>query len=320
MELVGYFALFIASLAILVKASDVFTDAAERLGLSLGLPPFIIGVTIVSIGTSLPELISSLFAVLEGAPEIVASNAVGSNIVNIFFVIGTAAILCKGIMTISYDLVNVDLPLFVGSAFLLGSTALDLRFSRGEAILFLLAYVIYTVYITIGSQKAPEETDVDLPGAPAARRQSAMVRNSALVVASALFIFLGARYTINSLIQISDTLQVGREVIAVTAVALGTSLPELLVTINAARKGQAEIVIGNVLGSNIFNTFVVMGIPGLFGDLPIPETTLATGLPTMIAGTVLMFFATQDKQLSSWEGWLFIVFYGWFIGSTFGFV
>ncbi|MGF1538763.1 MAG: calcium/sodium antiporter [Elainellaceae cyanobacterium] len=321
MELVGYVALFIASLAVLVKASDVFTDAAERLGLSLGLPPFIIGVTIVSIGTSLPELISSLVAVFEGAPEVVVSNAVGSNIVNIFLVIGTAAILCKGRLNITYNLVNVDLPLFVGSAFLLGLTVLDRRFSPGEAVLFLLGYGVYSVYVTIGSQTAAEapnsDTDVDLPPPPA-RQRAAMTRSIAVVVASAAFIFLGARYTISSLIQISDTLQVGRDIIAVTAVALGTSLPELLVTINAALKGQAEIAVGNVLGSNIFNTFVVMGAPGLLEPLPISEGTIATGVPTMIAGTVLVFFSTQDKQLSSWEGWLFFILYAWFIGTTFG--
>ncbi|MEO0408063.1 MAG: calcium/sodium antiporter [Cyanobacteria bacterium P01_A01_bin.135] len=315
MGLIGYFALFIVSLAVLVKASDLFTDAAERLGMALGLPPFIIGVTIVSVGTSLPELISSLFAVAEGAPEVVVSNAVGSNIVNIFFVIGTAAILCKGILTITYNLVNIDLPLFVGSAFLLGLAALDLTFSRGEAVLFLMGYVVYTIYVTLGSRQPSEA--VDAPEAAAEKRKG-LLRNGAVVVISALFIFLGARYTINSLIQISDTLQIGREVIAVTAVALGTSLPELLVTINAAMKGQAEIVVGNVLGSNIFNTFVVMGVPGLVQELPVPQSTLATSLPVMLAGTVLMFFATQDKQLSSWEGWLFIIIYVWFIGSTFG--
>lgn len=315
MGLIGYFALFIVSLAVLVKASDLFTDAAERLGMALGLPPFIIGVTIVSVGTSLPELISSLFAVAEGAPEVVVSNAVGSNIVNIFFVIGTAAILCKGILTITYNLVNIDLPLFVGSAFLLGLAALDLTFSRGEAVLFLMGYVVYTIYVTLGSRQPSEA--VDVPEAAAEKRKG-LLRNGAVVVISALFIFLGARYTINSLIQISDTLQIGREVIAVTAVALGTSLPELLVTINAAMKGQAEIVVGNVLGSNIFNTFVVMGVPGLVQELPVPQSTLATSLPVMLAGTVLMFFATQDKQLSSWEGWLFIIIYVWFIGSTFG--
>lgn len=315
MGLVGLFVLFVVSLAVLIKASDLFTDAAERVGLALGLPPFIIGVTIVSVGTSLPELISSLFAVAEGVPEVVVSNAVGSNIVNIFFVIGVAAILCKGILTITYDLVNIDLPLFVGSAFLLGLAALDLTFSRGEAVLFLVGYGVYTVYVTLGSRQ-PLEEEATLPEGGTSKRH--LWRDGALVAISALFIFLGARYTINSLIQISDILQVGREVIAVTAVALGTSLPELLVTINAAMKGQAEIVIGNVLGSNIFNTFVVMGVPGLMQNLPVPPSTLAAGLPVMLAGTVLMFFATQDKQLSSWEGWLFIIIYVWFLGSTFG--
>ena len=113
---------------------------------------------------------------------------------------------------------------------------------------------------------------------------------------------------------------IGKEIIAVSAVALGTSLPELVVTINAAKKGQEEVAIGNVLGSNIFNTFMVMGIPGLVGRLTIPETVLTGGVPTLLAGTFLLFFATQDKKLTIWEGWLFLIMYGWFIGTTFNLI
>ena len=116
--------IFALSLVTLVKASDFFTDAAETLGLDLGLPPFIVGVTIVSMGTSLPELLSSLVGIFQGAPEVVASNVIGSNIANICLVVGTAAIMSTKILRVMYNLISVDLPLFVGSAFLFALMAL----------------------------------------------------------------------------------------------------------------------------------------------------------------------------------------------------
>jgi cation:H+ antiporter len=137
------------------------------------------------------------------------------------------------------------------------------------------------------------------------------------LVISSVFIFLGAKYTISSLISLSEILNIGKEIIAVSAVAVGTSLPELIVTINAAMRGNAEIAIGNVLGSNIFNIFMVMGIPGLIGRLSIPESVLFSAVPVLLAGTLLMFFVTQDRKLTSWEGWLFFLFYVWFIATTF---
>ena len=125
-------------------------------------------------------------------------------------------------------------------------------------------------------------------------------------------------YTIESLIQISDRLNIGRDVIAISAVALGTSLPELIVTINAALKGKAELAVGNVVGSNIFNIFVVIGIPGLFKSLPVSEQILAYSVPTLLAASLLMFFIVQDNKITTWEGWLFIMLYAWFIGTIFG--
>ena len=127
-------------------------------------------------------------------------------------------------------------------------------------------------------------------------------------------------FTIDSVIGLSKLFKIGEEIIAVSAIALGTSLPELIVTINAARKGKAELAVGNVLGSNIFNTFMVMGIPGLVGHLDIPRTIVTESVPTMIAGTLLLFFVAQDKKLTIWEGWLFYIMYIWFIGETFNFL
>ena len=317
--------IFIVSLAVLIKAADFFTDAAERIGLFIGLPPFIVGVTIVSIGTSIPELISSLVAVSENASEVVIGNVVGSNIANIFLVVGTAAVINGGNINILYDLVSVDLPLFVGSAFLLSLTVWDQRFSVGESILLVLAYLVYCFYIFKASQDDKvndviqlEELQEDTQGED--HKSQYLLKQAIILLFSSVFIYLGANYTIDELIDLSNILNIGKDEIAVTAVALGTSLPELTVTINAALKGNAEVAVGNVLGSNIFNSFLVMGIPGVFSRLVIPDEVINNGIPTMIAGTVLLFFCAQDKKITVWEGWLFFILYAWFIGQIFEFL
>ena len=245
-NLIIWLIIFILSLFVLIKASDFFTDAAEKIGISLGISPFLIGVTIVSVGTSLPELISSITAVYQNSSEIVFDNVMGSNIANIFLIIGTASLISSP-LNILYELIHVDLPLFVGSAFLLGLTVLDSNFSINEAIICILGYVVYVFY-TISSGKEEQQSEtIDTS------QKSFPVKQIVIVIVSALFVFFGATYTIKSVTKISEILEVGKELIALSAVALGTSLPELIVTISAARKGNPEIAVGNVLGSNIFN-------------------------------------------------------------------
>ncbi|MEO1297670.1 MAG: calcium/sodium antiporter [Cyanobacteria bacterium J06636_16] len=316
--------IFVISLTVLVKSADFFTECAERLGLLIGLPPFIIGVTIVSLGTSIPELVASILGVFQGASEVVISNVIGSNIANICLVLGVASVMSVKSLQIAYDLVSVDLPLFVGSAFLLSLMVKDESFSKGEALLLVVGYLVYLFYTLKGSEQptaseTPENGE-ELPGVRTDNASSQVLRQLILIVASSIAIFLGARYTIASLIQISAILNIGKEIIAVSVVALGTSLPELLVTANAALKGKAEIAVGNVLGSNIFNIFIVMGISGLVGRLTIPRSVIETGIPTLLAATLLMFFTTQDRRLSVWEGWLFFILYFWFIAHTFNWI
>lgn len=325
--------IFIISLATLVKASDFFTEAAEKIGLFIGLKPFIVGVTIVAVGTSLPELISSIISIFQNSSEIVIANVAGSNIANIFLIIGTAAILSAEAMEITYNLVSVDLPLFVGSSFLLALAVWDNNFSTGEALLFVIAYLMYLFYTLKDSdQNSGEEFNKDRDNAQDSTEEnndkddkeitieknpSFLIQQIIIAIVSSIFIYLGANYTIESLIKISETINIGKEIIAVSAVAVGTSLPEFIVSVNAALKGKAELAVGNVLGSNIFNTFIVMGIPGLIGKLTIPDTVVLSAIPVLIAGTLLLFFATQDNKLTKWEGWLFFIFYAWFIGNTF---
>ncbi|WP_233258502.1 calcium/sodium antiporter [[Phormidium] sp. ETS-05] len=316
MELLIWIGVFIVSLAVLVKSSDYFTEAAEKIGLLLGMPSFIIGVTIVAVGTSLPELVSSIIAVQQNSSEIVLGNVVGSNIANIFLIIGLASVISKK-MDIYYELIHVDLPLFVGSAFVLALTVYDGKFTIGEALICIacyLVYLLYTISSTDGSESEAESSESNK------KPKGSLVNQIIIVAVSAIFLFFGADYTIESITKISEIINIGKELIAVTAVAVGTSLPELIVSVSAAKKGNPEIAVGNVLGSNIFNALMVMGIPALIGPLTLPANLLQLSVPVMLVATLLFFFVTQDKQVTQWEGWLFFLLYAWFTGNLFGFL
>ncbi|MDY6917365.1 MAG: calcium/sodium antiporter [Chloroflexota bacterium] len=305
---------FIASLTALVVAARYFTIAAERIGVYFGIPAFIVGVTIVAIGTSLPELVSSVLAVVHGSSEIVVGNVVGSNVTNIFLILGISAAIGSRLQ-ITYELIHVDLPLLVGSAFLLAVTIWYGGFSLFDALLCLAAFAVYLHYTLTVERKRDDAGSRNENGKPAMRKLGRSTLP--ILVISAGFIYLGAEYTITSVIKLSEILQIGTEVIAVSAVALGTSLPELLVSVVAARRGSPDIAVGNILGSNIFNALVVMGVPGLFATLAIPEGMTTFALPMMLVATLLYLFITHDRQITRWEGLLLVVFYVFFIGALF---
>jgi len=311
-EFLLWFGIFAVSLFILLKASQYFTDSAEKIGLMLGISHFIIGVTIVSIGTSLPELVSSIVAVIDDSSEIVSGNVLGSNIANIFLILGIASII-GGRFKIKTNLLPVDLPIMMTSAFFLALTIWDGVFSFGEAILFVASFIIFILYAANSgktSSKATKETEES-------EKIPFRVKPVLVMILSAVFVYLGATYTIEAVIKISEIFHVGAEIIAMSAVAIGTSLPELAVTISAVKKKNPEMVVGNVLGSNIFNAFAVMGIPGLISELDVPGSLISVGLPVMLAASILFLVVIVDRQVSKWEGWMFLVFYGFFLGKIF---
>jgi cation:H+ antiporter len=315
--------IFIVSLGVLIKSSDYFTESSEKIGIHFGIPAFIVGVTIVAFGTSLPELVSSLIAVFAGSSEIVAANVIGSNIANILLVLGIAAIIAKS-FTISHEIESVDLPLLICSAFLLFMMSLDGKFTFGEGVIMLLGIVLYIMYAISSHKESESKKDNKIKDV---KKEKLGFSVWAVLVVSIFFIFVGAKYTIDSVIIISDMLNIGKDIIAVIAVALGTSLPELMVTVSAARKGNAEMAVGNVLGSNIFNSFMVMGIPALFapwfvseGYLKVSTELIGFALPIMVIATLLYVFMTRDKKITQWEGWTLLLVYVFFVFSTFGLV
>ncbi len=312
--LILWIVVLIVSLFVLVRAADYFTDSASRIGVYFGIPAFLIGVTIVSVGTSLPELIASIYAVLKDSSEIVAGNVVGSNITNIFLVLGVIAIIGKK-LKVTHELIHVDLPLLTGSAFLIAIMMWDGKLTLAEAFLCLLGLGVYILY-AISSQKKDKEPDKK----KSPERKKFNYKNLIVVLISIVFIYLGAKYTVEAVINISEMLNIGKEIITLSAVALGTSLPELTVSVVSAKKGKTEIAVGNILGSSIFNSFGVLGIPALFGTLIIPASVISFALPVMLIATLLYFFITQDKQITKWEGGLLVIFYILFIGRLFNLI
>ena len=302
MELLVQFAIFAASIAVLLYASDKFVEAAERIGLSLGISPFIIGVTIVAFGTSLPELATSIVAVMDGTPEIVIGNVVGSNITNIALVLGLTAVVVKNI-DLEYNLWHIDIPFLWGSAFLLYFVVMDGHVSYFEAGLFLAGIAIFLAY-SLKGQDRPDKED----------RPTSGWKDYLFLVLGGAFVSLSASKVIDAITEISVILDIAPTVIALSAVAIGTSLPEVAVSLQAARKGKASIAVGNALGSNIFNTFIVMAIPRFFGPLVIPDNIITVYLPLMIVMTILLGVMSNNRKITRWEGMVLLLFYLWYFG------
>ncbi len=307
MDILLFIGIFVAALTALLFASDWFTDAAEEIGSAFGIPSFVIGLTIVAFGTSLPELATSIISVMHGNSEIVVGNVVGSNITNIALVLGLVLIYAKFIR-LEYNLWHIDMTYLWGSAFFLWFVVYDRRITALETILLLAMLAIFLLY-SLNSNAAKEEKEE--------KKKRDKIRPIAIgkLIVGALLVWLGADYTIYAIVEMSKVLGFAPEYIALSAVALGTSLPEVFVSISAIRKGNSGIAIGNVLGSNIFNTFAVMGFSSIFGPLKIPDNILHFYLPLMIVITVLFGIIANNKKLTKWEGYILLIFYIFYMGE-----
>jgi cation:H+ antiporter len=298
--------IFVFSFAVLIKSSDLFIISAEEVGTYFRMPPFVIGVLIVGLGTSLPELVSAIVSVERGASEIVIGNVLGSNITNIFLVVGTAGIIGKE-FTVDYDVMRADVPFLAAASFLLAFMILDRNFTTAEGLLCLAGFAFYLAYTLRNPEQMREILELE------AHPIKPRLKDWVMLVISPAGIYFGARYTIDAVVAISEMLEIAPEVIALSAIALGTSLPELVVTISAARKGKPEITIGNILGSNIFNTLMVMGIPAMIGTLAIPAGIITFSLPLSLVAALLYIIIIFDQKVNRLEGGLLLLFYIFFL-------
>lgn len=322
--------MFLASLVVMVKGADWFLEAAEVIGLKMGLSPFVVGVVIVGLGTSFPELISSFAALIQGATEIVSANAVGSNIANILLVVGLSAIVGKRLV-VSKNLIDLDLPLLAITTALFLGTAWDGVITTIEAVFLVVAYGVYLAYTFIHEDDTAHEVETEdiLPGRPDRRKHSTKPNASiqakecigvwcvGKLLVGVLGLIIGAKYLIDSVIAGSAIIGIGAGAIALFAVALGTSLPEILVSVKAAFQKKSEIALGNIFGSNVFNLLIVVGLPGIFKPLTLSPETISLGLPVLLVATALFIISGISKRIHMWEGWLYVLVYVFFIGKLF---
>ena len=328
MGIIFWIFVFIASLALLVKSADWVVENSEKIALALKISPFIVAVTIVAIGTSLPELAFAIAGALKGTPEIVVSNTLGTIIANILLIGGLSAIVAR-VLIVERSLIDLDIPLFAVSMILFILTMMDKKVVLGEGILLLLAflvYILYTVYQrgeTMGRLQAEVEV---LPSRVDRRRKEAKIGKGPERLNFKVFLFLilgiiglavGADYLVESVVKISELLKISTSLITITATAVGTSLPELAVSVGAAAKKKYEIALGNVFGSNIFDALLVGGLPALISTLPVDDVSFYVGIPFLIATTFMLVISGISQKIYIWEGAMYVLLYVLFVAQLF---
>ena len=309
-----------ASLFGLIKSADYFTAYSEKIGLVLGMSSFIVGATIVAIGTSLPELVSSLFALSAGTTEFVADNIVGSNIANALLILGIAGVVAKRGLKLTTSLIDVDLPFFFMSMAVFGFFALDKTISLVEGIALLIFFVVFVIY-NVKSEPAANDQDemADFENRhtknPGGKQ---ILKYVGIIVVSVAVLSVSAKYLIDSILTLSELLKISSSTLTITVVAFGTSLPEILTSIAAVRRGNHGMAVGNVLGSNTFNLLLIGGLPAVITPLAIDTTTYAIGLPFLVIATFVTIFVMFDNRIRRWAGVAMLFFYLVFVGKIVG--
>jgi len=266
----------------------------------------VIGIFIVGIGTSLPELISGSLAVKQGTSEILSGNILGSNISNILLITGLAVVFNQAMLKRGIDLVStylfIDLHFLIGSFFYFCMIAYDGVIKTPEALMGLGIFIIYSLYLIRNVETIDVKEEKKEKG-------TFPIMSVGILLAACLGIYFGAEYTVSSLGKIALSLNVPSSIVALTLLSLGTTLPELVVNISAIRQGKAELAVGNILGSCIFNTLVIPPVASFFGTVTVPRDLLVFSLPVMAASGLLFYMLAADKKMSVYEGLLFVAIY-----------
>lgn len=306
-EIAIWVAFLLVALFVLVRGADLFVVGAKQMGSSLGMSKFAIGVLIVGFGTSLPELASSIAAALNGATEIVIANAVGSNITNILLVIGVLATL-SGRIIIKRDLIKTELPIFFIATVHFLAVSFDGVVDRIEAMLLLGTFAAYLWYLFV---EARQDDSVELT--KQGNRPHLEFKSVIFILLGIAAVLFGAKFTVDMVVNIASALAVPLGLISITAIALGTSLPELFVSIQAVKSGEAELAVGNIFGSNAFNILMVVGFPAIMTPVFADEVVMSLGLPILLAASAIFFVNGLARQIMRWEGMMLLLFFAFFL-------
>ena len=305
-------------LAILVWSADIFIDGATTLANGLGVPSFLIGVVILGLGTSAPEMVVSVLAALEGSPELALGNAYGSNIMNIALVLGTTALISP--IIIHKSIVKRDLPLLLVITILAAWQLRDGQLSQSDGTILLLGLAAVLIFQIVMNLRSSRQEDKKIASknnehSENKDRQSAGIfRGLASLIIGMSILILSSRAIVWGAVELATFWGLSELIIGLTVVAVGTSLPELVASLSAARKGEHDMALGNIIGSNIFNTLGVVGLAALIAPIradPIILTrdVLAMALLTLLLVVLCVFAYIKKRSFGRTSGAILLLFF-----------
>ena len=284
--------LLVVGIVVVLWGADRLTDGAVALASRMGIPQIVIGLTVVAMGTSMPEFCVSLLSALKGTADLAVGNVVGSNIFNAMLIMGCAAMVSP--IIILKSTVRKDIPFALVASILLFMMCADGKIGRFDAMVLFLMFIFFMVVTVRGAGKQTEETSKEEPLSP--------VKAVGLLLLGLVCLILGSNVFVENASAIARSLGVSDAVIGLTIVAGGTSLPELATSVVAARRGNSGIAIGNVLGSNVFNILMILGITGLIAPMTIKGITNLDLAMMVISMIALWFFSYTKYRIDRWEG------------------
>jgi len=318
--LIGSGLLFLLGLALSIVGAELLVRGASRIALALGISPLLVGLTIVAMGTSSPEIAVSIQAAVKGG-DIALGNALGSNIFNVLMILGLSAAIVP--LKVPHQLVKLDVPIMIGASLLVWLMALNGRLGFWEGILLLAGIVGYcSLSIQIARRERAawraETSDSVRAENPTNRSAGRILVNLVLAAVGLLLLILGADQMVNGAVAMARLLGISEMIIGLTIVAAGTSMPEVVTSVMASIRGEREIAVGNVVGSNIFNIFCVLGLAATVAPQPlqVPTSALLFDIPITFAVAVicLPIFLT-GLEIRRWEGIALLVYYAAYLTS-----
>jgi cation:H+ antiporter len=309
------FVFFIAGFAVLVAGAELLVRGASRLAIAAGISPLVIGLTVVAYGTSTPELAVSLQSNLAGQADIAIGNVVGSNIANVLLILGISALITP--LVVARQLLRLDVPLMIGLSVLVLLMGLDGSIGRFDGAILVAGAIAYTWFVVSQSRKenraVQREYEQQYAGNHINNGLKQGVINLTLIIIGLTLLVLGANWLVDGAVVTARLFGVSELIIGLTIVAVGTSLPEVATSVMASIRGERDIAVGNIIGSNIFNIVFVLGVSGLVTPVGVTVSTAALNfdIPVMIAValTCLPIFFTSSL-ISRWEGALFLGYFG----------
>ncbi len=310
--------LFLAGLAGLIAGAELLVRGASKLALSFGISPLVVGLTIVAFGTSSPEVAVSVGAALDSQTDLALGNVVGSNIFNVLFILGVSALITP--LVVHIQLIRQEVPIMIGASVILLLVCLDGRIGLMDGLLLCGLMVAYTAFLIIQSrresQAAKDEYAAEVQPASVGAWDSRLPVQLLLIAVGLGFLVLGSEALVTASIAFAKALGVSDLVIGLTIVAAGTSMPEVATSIMAAIKGERDIAVGNVVGSNTFNILGCLGLASVVSPdgLGVPSSLLALDMWVMLATALacLPVFLT-GREIARWEGGVFLAYYAAYV-------